>query len=319
MTAATRLAPPAVVGAATVRALVRTELRRAVRSRLLWAGTAGSVAIVCWFTADGAFTEPGPYGEHLAAWDFPVGPLVLTAFLVANGAALRDRPPPAAELLASTPARSWERTGAVLAAALVPAVMALLVLGGQDLAVLAGGGAVLGSAPWVRVADPALLELVGGPLLVACSAVAGVLAARLVRSRTAGAVLGFLWWAVFSFDFYTFLYAPFGLVALSRSSVVATDLGGTPSAVQLSAHQAAGSPGDLVPGYLGLDRDLTSYGLHLVFVLGVTAALAALALRRSGRDPRTRVVGAAGLVLVVAGFVGQLVTLSTDLGWLDPL
>jgi hypothetical protein len=311
--------PAAVVGRDTLRALAAAEIRRALRSPLLWAGLAGSIAVVFWFDTDGAFTDPGAYGEHYAAWDFPVGPLVLVAFLVANGAALRDRPPPAAELLASTPARGWERTAGVLAAALVPTVMALIVMGGQYAAVLAEGGAVLGDGQWTSTFDPAPLELLGGPLVVACSSVAGVAVARLVRSRTAGTVLGFVGWALFSFNFYTFLYAPFGLFALTRSSVVAVDLGSAPSAAQLSAHQAVGPAGDLVAGSLGLDRDLTSYGIHLVFVLGVTLALAALALARSGRDRRTWPVGAVGLVLVVLGLGGQLLSLDTDLGWLDPL
>jgi hypothetical protein len=309
----------AVVGRETVRALAAAEIRHAARSPLLWAGLAGSIAVVWWFDSDGAFTEPGAYGEHYAAWEFPVGPLALVAFLVANGAALRDRPPPAAELLASTPARGWERTVGVLAGALVPTVMALVVLGGQYAAVLAEGGAVLGSGQWVSRFDPAPLELLGGPLAVACSSVAGVAVARLVRSRTVGAVLGFVGWAVFSFDFYTFLYAPFGLFALTPSSVVAVDLGTAPSEAQLSAHQAVGPLGDLVAGYLGLDRDLPSYAMHLVFVLGVVSLLAALALARSGRDRRTWPVGAVGLALVLLGLGGQLVTLDTDLGWLDPL
>ena len=124
---------------------------------------------------------------------------------------------------------------------------------------------------------------------------------------------------LFSFNFYSFLYAPFGLFALTRSSVVAADLGAAPSEAQLSAHQAVGPPGDVIPGYLGLDRDLASYAMHLVFVLGVVSLLAALALARSGRDRRTWPVGAVGLALVVLGLGGQLVTLDTDLGWLDPL
>jgi hypothetical protein len=313
------LVAPTVVGPDTVRSLAAVEIRRAVRSPLLWAGLAGSIAVAIWFDAYGAFTDPGPHGDHYAAWEFPVVPLALVAFLVANGAASRDRPPPAAELLASTPARGWERTVAVLAAALVPALMALAVLCGQYAAVRAGGGAVLGAEPWVSGFDPAPLELLGGPLAVACASVAGVAVARLVGSRTVGAVLGFVGWAIFSFNFYTFLYAPFGLVALTRSSVVAADLGAAPSEAQLSAHQAVGPPGDVIPGYLGLDRDLASYAMHLLFVLGVVSLLAALALARSGRDRRTWPVGAVGLALVVLGIGGQLVTLDTDLGWLDPL
>lgn len=312
-------APSAVVGRETVRALAATEVRHAARSPLLWAGLMGSIAVVWWFDSDGAFTIPGAYGEHYAAWDFPVGPLALVAFLVANGAALRDRPPPTEELLASTPARGWERTVGVLAGAVVPTLMALAVLGGQCVTVRAEGGAVLGFGQWVSTFDPAPLEVLGGSLAVACSWVAGVAVARLVRSRTVGSVLGFLGWAAFFFNFYTFLYAPFGLFALSRSSVVAADLGAAPSPAELAAHQAAGPPGDLVPGYLGLDRDLPAYAMHLVFVVGIVSLLAALALSRSGRDRRTWPVGALGLVLILVGVGGQLVTLDTDLGWLDPL
>ncbi|MGY1616727.1 hypothetical protein ACI797_08275 [Geodermatophilus sp. SYSU D00691] len=318
MTAAVS-APPAVVGRNTLGALAGAEIRYAARSPLLWAGAAGSVALAWWAGTDGGFAAPKPMPEGYALWEYPVAPLAFTAFLAANAAALRDRPATTAELFGSTPARGWERTAGLLPAAVVPAVLALAVLAGQYLTVLARGGAVLGDGRSTSTFDPAPVELLGGPLAVACSFVAGVAVARLVRSRATGAVLGIVGWATFFVMFYAWVYAPFGLFAVTRSSVVATDLGMDPSAAQVSAHQAAEPPGGFVDGFLGLDRSLAFYGTHLVYVAGVTLTLAGFALARSGRDRRTRWVLAVGLSLVVLGLAGQLGTHEGDLGWLAPL
>ncbi|MGY1730073.1 hypothetical protein ACI798_01030 [Geodermatophilus sp. SYSU D01045] len=318
MTAATATRD-VVVGRSTVAALARAELGHAARSPLLWAGWAGSVALAVWAGADGGFSEPGPMVDGYVLWEYPVAPLAFAAFLAANAAALRDRPAPTAELFGSTPARGWERTAGLLPAAVVPAVMALAVLTGQYLTVLAGDGAVLGDGRWTSTFDPAPVELLGGPLAVACSSAAGVAVARLVRSRAAGAVLGVVGWAAFSTMYYTWLYAPFGLFAVTRSSVVATDLGVDPPAAQLAAHQAGEPPGGFVDGFLALDRSLAFYGTHLVYVAGVTLTLAGLALALSGRDRRTRRVLTVGLALVALGLAGELGTHDGDLGWLAPL
>jgi hypothetical protein len=309
----------AVVGRDTLGALAGAEFRYAARSPLLWAGAAGSVALAFWAGTDGGFAEPGPWADGYALWEYPVAPLAFAAFLAANGAALRDRPAPTAELFGSTPARGWERTAGLLPAAVVPAVLALTVLTGQYLTVLARGGAVLGVGRWTSTFDPSPLELLGGPLAVVCSFVAGVAVARLVRSQATGAVLGVVGWVAFFSMFYTWLYAPFGLFAVTRSSVIATDLGVNPSLAEVSVHQAGESPGGFVDGFIALDRSLTFYGTHLVYVAGVTFTLAGLALARSGRDRRTRAVLAVGVSLVLLGLAGELVTHQGDLGWLAPL
>ncbi len=317
------LRPPAVVGRGTLRALAAAEIRHAARSPLIWGGAALSVALAFW-AADGSgtgggFTRPGTIDQGYAVWEYPVMPLAFAAFLTANGAALRARPAPTAELFASTPARAWERTVGLLAAAVVPTVLALLVLTGQYLGVVAAGGAVLGEDRWTDRFDPAPVEMLGGPLAIGCSFVAGVAVARVVRSRAAGAVLGFVGWAAFFGMYYNWLYAPFGLFAVTRSSVLAENLGLHPSAAQLAAHEAVQPPGGFVQEYLALDRVLSFYGMHLVYVVGVTLGLAGIALLRSGRDVRTRRVLVAGLVLVVLGLAGELLTPVGDLGVGKPL
>lgn len=318
MTAATATGDT-VVGRATVAALARAEIARTARSPLLWLGAAGSVAAAWYVSTDGTFTEGRPVTDGYALWEWAVIPLALAAFLVGDWAALRERPSTTAELFSNTPARRWERTVGVLAAATVPAVLALLVTVGQWAAVLAQGGARLGEGRWSSALTPTPLELLGAPLSVACAFVAGVTTARLVRSRSVGAVLGFLGWVVLYPSYWIWFYAPFGLFAVSRSAVVVEDLGRDPSAAELARWDAADPPGALQESWIGADRDLGFYAAHLTYLLGAVVLLAGIALARSGPDRRTRPVLAAGLALVVLGVAGQAVLdegARSWLGWL---
>ncbi|MGY1771658.1 hypothetical protein [Blastococcus sp. SYSU D00813] len=318
MTAAT--APAAVretvVGRGTIAALARAEVRRTLRSPLLWAGTALAAWSTWYVSTDGSFTGGRPVTDGYAVWEWGAFPLTLTAFLLGNWGALRERPSTTAELFSNTPARRWDRTLGLLAAAAVPALLSLVLIAGQYVAVLAQGGARLGEGRWSSEFTPSPLELLGAPLAVACSFVAGVALARLVRSRAVGAVLGFVGWVLFFVAFWVWFTAPFGVLAVSRSPLAAADLGTDPSAAELASYDAVDPPGSTSETYLAADRDLGFYGLHLVYVAGLVVLLAGVALARSGRDRRTRPVLLTGAVLVVLGVAGQLLVHESARTWL---
>jgi hypothetical protein len=319
VTAATATPPADVVGRDTVGALARAEIRYTVRNPLLWLGAAGSAVGAWYVSTDGTFTAGRSVTDGYGTWELAAAPLALAAFLVGNWAALRERRSTTAELFSNTPARRWDRTLGLLAAAVVPAALALVLMAGQWTAVVAQGGARLGQGRWSSTFTPTPPELLGAPLAAACAFVAGVALARLVRSRAAGAVLGLVGWALLYVSFWIWFTAPFGLFAVSRSPVVIADLGRDPSEAELGRWDGVDLPGQAGESFLGGARDLGFYALHLAYVLGVVLLLSAVALARSGRDRRTRPVLAAGLVLVVLGVAGQVLLdegARTWMGWL---
>ena len=295
----------AVVAGRTLGEIARAEIGYALRSPVLWLGAVASAAMTWLVSSDGTFDDGAGATDGYALWEWAVGPLALAAFLVANWAALRERPSTTAELLTSTPARRWDRTLGVLVAAVVPALLALLLQAAQYAAVLAQGGVRLGEGRFSSTFAPTPLELLGGPLAVACSFVAGVAVARVIRSRAVGAVLGFLGWLLLFVTFWIWLTAPFGVFAVSRSSLITAGLGPDPSPAELDRWAAVEAPSQFVEEYIGIDRDLGFYGWHLTYVVGVTVALAGLALLRSGPDRRSWRVLAVGLVLAAAAVAGQ--------------
>ena len=305
MTATTDLRPPsAVVARGTVAALARAEIRYVLRNPLLWLGLAVYAASAWIPFVDGTPPSTDNAWDDYLLLDWTAGPLALAAFLVANWAALRERPRTTAELFSNTPARRWERTAGLLLAAVVPFALALLVSVVQGLLVLAVGGIRIGEEEWTTLLVPTPLELLGAPLSVASSFVAGVAVARLVRSRAAGAVLGVVSYVLLFLAFWIWLTAPFGVFGVWRPSLVAHDLGTDPGAAELNRWPAVDAPdrltppsGEFVPHYFGIERDLGLYGLHLGYVVGVTIALAGLALLRSGRDRRSWPLLGAGLAL----------------------
>ncbi len=320
MTAATEAtavsAPDTVVGRSTVGALARAEIRYTARNPVLWLGVAASGLVAWWLATDGTFTGGKPVTDGYALWEWLVAPLALAAFLVGNWAALRERPSTTAELFTNTPARRWDRTLALLLAAVVPAVLGFLLIAGQWVAVVARGGVELGTGRWTSTFTPTPLELLGAPLGVACAFVSGVALARLVRSRAVGAVVGFVGWMIVWVTFWLWLTAPFGVFAVSRSSLVTAEIGTDPSAAEI-ARWAAVDPADgFNDQYVGGIRDLGVYGLHLVYVVGLVLVLAGVALARSGRDRRTRPVLLAGLVLVAVAVGVQFLVHEGARAWL---
>lgn len=306
MTATTApTAPAAVVGRATVAGLTRLETGRALRNPVLWLAAAVSAALSWSPLVDGdapAITQPW---DPFLRLDWAVGPLFLAAFVAADWAALREREETTAELFSNTPARRWERTAALLAAAVVPAGLAALVRIGEYLLLLRTDGVPVGDGPWTATLQPSLPEVLNAPLAAACAFVAGVAVARLVRSRAFGAVAGFVAFAVPYVVPGMLASAPLGLVAFSRSAVTSADLGTEVSAAEAARWPAIYPPDPEGSAFIGLDRHLGLFGLHLLVVVGLSLALSGLALARSGRDRRSRPLLLAGPVLVVGGAVAQ--------------
>jgi hypothetical protein len=319
MTALTTVAGASpVVGRRTIAELVRAEIRYVLRNPVLWLGTAvyGGTAVLPAFTGMGATDTAGDlYLVH----SFSAAALAVAAFLVAVWAAQRERPATTAELFVNTPARRWERTAGLLGATVVPFGLALVIGCVQLVVIQAVGGIPVGDAPWKTDVVPTPVELLGPPLAVACSFVAGVAVVRLVRSRAVAALLGVIGAAFLFLFWWIWLVVPFALFAVHRTALVSRELGADPTEAELDSFLAVDAPDQYTPTFSGIDRDLGYYGLHLAFVLGLTTLLAGVALLRSGSDRRSWRVFAVGLVLTLLAVLGQLFLVEGARDWMGTL
>jgi hypothetical protein len=243
----------------------------------------------------------------------------VAAFLVAVCAAQRERPATTAELFANTPARRWERTAGLLGATVVPSGLALLIGLVQLIVIRSVGGIPVGDAPWTTTLLPTPLELLGPPLAVACSFVAGIAVVRIVRSRAVAALLGVIGGAFLFLFFWIWLVVPFALFAVQRTALVTRELGAEPTEAELDGFLAVDAPDQHTPIFSGIDRDLGYYGLHLGFVVGLTTLLAGIALLRSGSDRRSWRVFAVGLVVTVLAVLAQLLFVEGARDWMETL
>ena len=319
MTAAAAVAGRApVVGARTVAELARAEIRYVLRNPVLWLGTAvyAGTAYLPAITGQGSTDTAG---DLYLTYQYPAGALAMAAFLVAVWAAQRERPATTAELFGNTPARRWDRTVGLLGAAVVPFVLALVIGSVQALVIRAKGGIPVGDAPWTATLTPTPLELLGPPLAVACSFVAGVAVARLVRSRAVSALLGVVGGAFLFLFFWIWYTVPFALFAVSRTALVSRDLGLALTEAELGRAEAVDVPDRFTPGFSGIERDLVFYGLHLLFVVGLTGALAGIALLRSGPDRRSWRVFLGGLALAALAVAAQLLLVEGARNWMGTL
>ena len=306
MTATGATARPTAVEPRTVAGLARLEMRYALRSPLLWLG-AVVTALLSWQPLLDGTADPATAPEDPTfRLDLALGPLALAAFVVADWAALRERPTTTEELFGTTSARRWERTAGLLGAAAVPALLAAVVTGVRFVLLLRTDGVPIGADPWTATLAPTPVEALGGPLAVGCVFVAGVAFARVVRSRTLGAVVGFLGYALPFVVPALWVSAPFAFFAVSRTAASATDLGSAVSPGDEGRWSAIYPPGDFATSYVAIDRDLGLYAAHLVAVAGIALALAGLALVRSGQDRRSWALLLGGLAVAVAGIVTQL-------------
>jgi hypothetical protein len=316
--AALSVGSTAVVGRSTVAELVRAEIRFILRNPLLWLGAAvyGGTAVLPEFTGQ---TASDTSSDLYMTYQFTSAALALAAFLVAVWAAARERPATTAELFGNTPARRWERTVGLLGAVVVPFAMALVIGCVQLVVIQARGGIAVGHEPWQVDLVPTPLELLGAPLAVACSFVAGVTVVRLVRSRAVSALLGVVGAAFLFLFFWLWYVVPFALFAVYRTALTSRELTGEPTDAELSRFTAASLPDEYTTTFSGIDRDLAFYGLHLLFVVGLTVLLAGIALLRSGPDRRSWRVLAVGLLVAVVAVGAQLVWVDGATDWMGIL
>jgi hypothetical protein len=319
VSAATAVAGPGtVVGRRTIAELVRAECRYVLRNPVLWLGVAvyGGTAVLPAFTGNGSTTSSS---DLYLTYSFSAAALAVAAFLVAVWAAQRERPATTAELFANTPARRWERTAGLLGATVVPSGLALLIGLVQLIVIRSVGGIPVGDAPWTTTLLPTPLELLGPPLAVACSFVAGIAVVRIVRSRAVAALLGVIGGAFLFLFFWIWLVVPFALFAVQRTALVTRELGAEPTEAELDGFLAVDAPDQHTPIFSGIDRDLGYYGLHLGFVVGLTTLLAGIALLRSGSDRRSWRVFAVGLVVTVLAVLAQLLFVEGARDWMETL
>lgn len=309
--------PVAVVRRPTLVQLARAEIRYTMRSRLLW-GAVLVHAVLAWAPRlSDAVRGQVTVADEYAVWDHLVAtPLVVAAFLVGNAAALRERADSTGEMFAATPAGHWDRTLGVLAGAVVPAAMALVVVAVQVALIAADGGLSLGDPPYDARLTPSALEVLGIPLFAACSFVSGVALARLVRSRVVGALVSVIGALAFFGAFWLWYIAPMAYVAPSRNALITHDLGADPAQSELDRWFAVVEPTSYEPYFVGFERDLVFYAVHLVFVVGAIGMLAGVALLRSGRDRRTWWVLGMGTALAVASVLWQVLVFDGPIEWL---
>ena len=264
-----REVPAEVRSRRSMLALAAVESGRLLRHPAVLAATALSVWLL-WRWGRG--TVPVLHHADIAT-QFPLAPLAGAALLATNLAVLRPHRDGAVDLYGATRLSLARRTLAHLLT-----VLPLVALGGILVAV---DLAWLARMPG-RVGVPHLAEAATGPALIALGGCLGVLLGRLTRSVAV---------------------APLVLVGLALGSLTLAEL-------QLGGHDQRpwtwlGAllrpvPIDPPPAAL-LGRPAT---WHLVYLLGITAALASLAVWRSQAQARAaRSAQAAAAVVLVAGLV----------------
>jgi hypothetical protein len=300
------LGAPAHTSAATVASLARLEIRRTARNPVLWLGAVafGGLTSGRWISGEEPRTAWAT--ENYELWDWPAAILYLAAFLVGNVVALRERPSTTAELFVNTPASRLDRTSAVLAAAIVPAALALVACTVYLVLVIRAGGITVGDEPYAVVWRPTVVEVLAVPVTAALAWVAGVAMARTIGSRSVGVVVGFIGGYLIAVVWLWYWF-PGILMAVIRTSIVWHDLGSRPTAAELEQWPAVDLADENDPRTIGLERDIPLFAGHVGFLIGLAVLLAGWALVRSAPDRRGWSLLATGVLLVLAALVAQLI------------
>jgi hypothetical protein len=299
---------------AALRALAGMEIRRTARNVFLWLAAAAYLGLAGSRWVAGEEPRSTWATENYEMWDWPAAVLYMAAFLVANIVALRDRPSTTAELFANTPAGPWERTAAVLAAAIVPATLGLVAQLGYLVMILRAGGITVGDVPYTIIWRPTALEVLAVPVTAALAWVAGVAMARTIRSRTVGVVVGIVGGYLIAIV-WLWYWAPSLFVAVIRTSLVPHDLGLEPGVDDLGRWPAVDLPDEPGLPAWGLDRDLQLFAGHIAYLVGAAVLLSGWALVRTGPDRRSRWVLAVGVLMAVLALVGQVLAYDLPFDW----
>jgi hypothetical protein len=242
-------------------------------------------------------------------------PIYFAAFVLGNVTAMRERSATTAELFSGVPTSYMGRTLAILLAGAVPTAASVVVITVHQTLVIRAGGITVGDQPTLIRLTPTVLELALVPAITASSYTAGVALARTIQSRVVGVMLGtilcglqfMLYWMWAWFPAY--FLAPY-TGALRRDTRIGPQL----SAAEVSSTMLI-APDGYNPSWWVLVREADRVGWHVLYLIGVTVLLAGYVLRRGGRDPRVRHLLGVGVVLVLAGLIGQLAVHGGPFPW----
>ena len=250
-----------------VAQLARSEARRLMWHPLVWLGILLGALLLVAILGPARFVLP----RESILVQFAAQPIAAGTLIAAHLATTRPRRDDATELLAPAQHGEDTRTLALLLAVLGPtALTAALVAGLLTTLVFLGA-----------VGTPDLLEALTAPALVAAAGVLGVLVGRLAPWRAAP------------------LFAVAGMAGLQvvLSARVDADM-------SLKGRLApVAMPPTFTPDVSVL---LRSPAMHLLYLLGIAAVLAAVAMLASRRTPRRLAALTVALAVTVAAGVVQL-------------
>jgi ABC-type transport system involved in multi-copper enzyme maturation permease subunit len=235
--------------------------------------------------------------------------LFLAAMVIGSWTVSRERPSTTEEMFTPAPLPPWKRTLAILLSAWVPVTAAIILVAGQQLLIMRAGGVTIGDIP--LTVTPSLVEWAEVPAVTLAAYTAGAAAVRLVHSRAIAILMGTVIWLFTTSGWWLFRWFPASLIAPLGSPLHrdAFEVGVTPD---YSPGLAYETPGPDTDHYSSVEPNTLMSGGHTIYLLGVAALFATLALARTGRDPRTRWLGCAGLTLTMLGIGMQLVPYGGD-------
>jgi hypothetical protein len=279
-------------------ALAAVEARRTLRSPWLWAGAAGTLALLALIDDPGY--QSGSYTLATSAFSA----LALGAFVHAVHAGGRDRAGLDEPVAPAAVMDGDERAAGRLLGLWPVAAVGLLAALALGIGERIEGGYWVGEGLWRTDAQVhSVLELSQAPALVLFAAAAGLAAGRAARRRGLVSVLGAVAAAAFGFISWAWQWVPARYVTLVQTQPIEIDLapgyavGDTPDGWLLAA------PNEFDATWRRVVVHEAMAGWHSAYLVGLAVLLAGLAVRgRLG----ARLVGAGGLV-AVAGVVAQLV------------
>ena len=280
-----------------LRALAAVEARRTARSPWLWAGVAGTFAMLS-FVGDADY-QSGSYTLVTAG----ATALALGVFVHAVHCGGRDRAGVDEPVAPAAVMDGDERATARLLG-LWPGVavglLAALVLGvGERIE----GGYWVGESLWRTDSQVhSVLELSQIPALVVFAAAAGLAAGRASSRRGLVSVLGAVAAAAFGFTSWAWQWVPARYVTLVQTQPIELDLGpGYPLSDTPDGWLLAG-PNEFERSWRRVVVHEAMAGWHSVYLVGLAVLLAGLAVR--GRAGARLVL--AGLLVACAGVVAQV-------------
>lgn len=287
------------------RALVAVEARRTATSPAVWIGIAVSTYFL-WASRDVDFSA-GTYQASSASFAGAAAGIVALGVVVGG----RDRELPGGPLAADAVVGDDERATARLLG-MWPAVLAASAFTAVVFAVeRITGGHWIGDRPGVVsdvVHGPA--EMLQPVLLFVLAATAGVAAGRATAQRALVAVLGVVVVGTFGFFSWAWQWRPAIFLTPVQVQPIEIDLGPAVDPMSLPRSWRLSAPDLYHRNWARVVVDSTMAAWHDVYLLGLAAICAALAIRRGP----ARVLAAVGVGLTVLGVVAQVVVAPAGFG-----